>query len=555
MPYQFVDTIEHTSSETMPAEALKLNGEYIENQMDARYAKYRTLYVSGREALSPEITSFTTGVRDGEVFLSRKYPARTITVGFYLAATSNYYFRMAWNELNRILNVEDAECIFYDEQDKYFTGTPSGIGEVPAGTNFIQAEFTIFCPDPFKYSITEYEVEPTEDDGTTFVIDYNGTYKSFPELEADFAADSECGTTGNSTSGMTVDGDCGYVAWFNEDAKIIQLGDPEEDEGESFDKSQTLFSQDFRNVSGWTAPLNNIWSAGSIYVGTSYWAGAPNKAVLEPSTSPGGSSYYLTGSFGSRSSGYWYGSGVTRMIPADATGVTGAKDWTLKWSQKLCIGNGSKYNVQRGGIQVIVTNAYNTVIAAANMYKGADDAGSTGRISFFLYGKKQKTVTGVDFSYRNARWGNNSDTFKSVKSCSMVKSGSTVKFNLGGTTWSFTSSSISGLSATQITIMFLARSDYDILRHQGVFEVTFTKDNCTTWRDIPNKFTNNDVAIARCSDGTVLMNNAESPEYGALGNDWESFYLQPGINQIGFSYSDWCEQPPTTKLRYREVFL
>ena len=72
---------------------------------------------------------------------------------------------------------------------------------------------------------------------------------------------------------------------------------------------------------------------------------------------------------------------------------------------------------------------------------------------------------------------------------------------------------------------------------------------------MPNKFGSADVVTADCNTGEVFMNDSPTPQYGALGNDWEEFYLRPGINQIGASYSDWADNAPTFKMRYREVFL
>ena len=45
----------------LPPEALKLNGGYLEMLIDG----YRTLQVSGREALAPEVATYETGLRDG----------------------------------------------------------------------------------------------------------------------------------------------------------------------------------------------------------------------------------------------------------------------------------------------------------------------------------------------------------------------------------------------------------------------------------------------------------------------------------------------------------
>ena len=53
----------------------------------------------------------------------KRYPVRTITVGYQLLTASAENFRKAYNVLMDILSVEDSELIFADEPDKYFTGT------------------------------------------------------------------------------------------------------------------------------------------------------------------------------------------------------------------------------------------------------------------------------------------------------------------------------------------------------------------------------------------------------------------------------------------------
>ena len=82
--YNFID-VNEVSEGTLPSEALKINGKYIENLIDG----YRTLSVSGREALSPELETYETGVRDGSIIQSKRYPARTIIVTYQIIAKSN----------------------------------------------------------------------------------------------------------------------------------------------------------------------------------------------------------------------------------------------------------------------------------------------------------------------------------------------------------------------------------------------------------------------------------------------------------------------------------
>ena len=92
--YNFIDTTEVFGGTSLPSEALKINGEYIENLIDG----YRTLQVSGREGLSPELTTIETGVRDGSTLKNKRFPDRTITVTYQLLAESNEAFREAFNK-------------------------------------------------------------------------------------------------------------------------------------------------------------------------------------------------------------------------------------------------------------------------------------------------------------------------------------------------------------------------------------------------------------------------------------------------------------------------
>lgn len=687
--YDFRDVTEVIEGISLPAEALKINGEYIEELIPG----YRTLYVKGREALSPELSSYETGMRDGSVIKSSRYPARTITIGYQIIANSNEEFRQYYNELGRILNVMDAELIFDDEDDKYFIGTLQCLSDIEPGSNRVTGEFEFFCADPFKYSIEEYEAEPL-DDGT-FLIDYNGTYKSFPTLEASFFTEEE--TDGETATEMTGNGDCGFVAFFNEKEKIIQLGDPEEDDTESYPKSQTLVNQSFTASNSFGTTPKALWPrnvgvvssdsfkqagdvaikasfyntvkpaatsatllgdtitssgtpkvyyhvkattssrkktsvtvkftitswlatsgakmgkgyilVGSLYIGgkwynvtlkssTSSWSGKTKHSVsktiavsgltasqvsitgikfkvtrtdskdgtagkltdktcnnlpLSAYITPTAGGYYLApSSFGSGTK--WHGPSITRTIPADASGETGAKNFKVEWRQKVSIGNSDNAQNERGAIQVIVSDKNGKIIAGANVYKIS--AGKKARLRFYMNGKTMHTMD-IDLSYNNNRFGNNSVSKKTVKSCSIIKSGSTLSFNLGGTKKTFKSSAIKDMVAAKVTIMISQYQTYTPLSFNGIYNVKFVKDNCETWRDVPNKFSANDVVEAVCKNGKVLLNDKESPEYGALGNDWEDFCLVPGVNQIGVAYSDWVEPDyaPKFKIKYKEVFL
>ena len=686
--YDFIDVTEVSEGLSLPSEALKINGEYIEDQISG----YRTLTVEGREALSPEISSFETGSRDGSVLKGKRYPARVIRITYQLVASSNEEFRNAYNKLASILNVTNAELVFNDETDKYFIGTPSLVGEVPPGKNSVVGEFEILCLDPFKYSLMEYEAVPDLDD-SSILLDYQGTYKSFPKLEAAFYSENEISDDGETTQALTGSGDCGFVSFFTEDEKIIQLGDPDEvDKVNEYPASQTLVNYKFDNPNMWGTVKNPLWSTnngvtsssavtqvGSLKMGAASYIKVeqefPNERLLKITStanspkihyyvyaylasrtdngarvtiniitsldnqesyfgkgyslvayvkfggitksvtlktteeewkgtnmhlrtltfditglttasktisgitfyttrpdSTGGTaglinetecsnfqiaakatdiplSYYLTpDSYGTGEK--WHGPSITRAIPADNSGEVGAKNFTLTYAQKMCIGKNSSDTSQYGAFQVMLwTTKGNEKVVVAGASVSKETQGYSARIRFYVNGKM---VQESDSSIAD-----NSKVLKPAVRNTIRKSGSHVEIRVGDFFYACDNEAIKDVAVTNITFTFSKYSGKATLSHNGLCWVKFVKNNCDTWKDIPNKFSANDVIEADCRTGEILLNGIDASSYGALGNDWEGFCLTPGLNRIGFAYSDWVakEYAPSFKVKYREVFL
>ena len=683
----FIDVNEASESVVLPSEALKINGEYIENLISG----YRTLNVAGREALSPNIESFTTGIRDGSRLKNKRYPERIITVTYQIISESNEAFREAYNQLGKILNVEEAELIFNDEQDKFFTGTPCAIEEVDPGRNAVVGKFEILCTDPFKYSVIEYEAEPGEDD-SSILIDYNGTYKSFPVLEANFFNEAEVAEDGETAVELTGNGECGYVAFFNENEKIIQLGNPDEVDSETYAKSQTMMNQTFMGSTAWGTTAKSLWAVNngkvlsnnivqegkvamafasetsasgattgtlltakstasspninytvkaktsqrttnsvkvdvtvtaslantgsyfgngygliaSVYIGGKWydvtlkktsdnWKGTTGHTVNLSATVTGLTStqtaitgikfkvrrsdnngtagtlgetacknlaisaystktdtgYYLTPSNYGSTTDKWHGPSITRQIKADAAGEVGAVNFTFTYKQKMCISDGSDGSKQYGAFLVNLVDASGKSVAAIKIAKR--NAGKTANLEFYVAGSKINT-TDIDIHHNNAFFGASESA---VKTSTITKVGNTITFAVGSYKRQFKNDSIAETKVTQVTFMFYKHSTKAALEYNGLYWAKFVKNNCTTFKDIPNKFSANDVVTADCKNGEIHLNGVLSPDLGALGNDWEGFYLNPGLNQIGTAYSDWVKEgyEPGMKVRYREVFL
>ena len=690
--YNFIDVAEVQEGSFIPAEALKINGEFIENQIEG----YRTLYVKGREALSPELDYFETGVRDGSIFKNKRYPARIITVGYQLIAADNEAFREAYNKLGSILNVNDAELIFNDELDKFYTGTPTNIDEVESGTNAVTGEIEITCLDPFKYSVIEYEAEADIVDNT-ILIDYQGTYKSYPILEADFYSENDVNEDGTAGE-LTGNGECGFVAFFTEDEQIVQLGDPEEPDVVNLPKSQTLISQEFKTTSAWNAYAQSLWLLnagcvipsdiqqsgalaikaaswatngakdtsgtlltatskanvpvmnykvtakatnrtnnsvkinisitvaldkdsnylgrgyslqGSIYIGgkwhnvtlkttSEYWKGKTGhtknitvtiagltamqtsitgikfkatrpdglgtagtlsetscKALtISQSASKTADTYYLMPSDYGTNASKWHGPTIIRTVPADTAGDVGATNFILSYMQKMCIGAASSATSQLGSFQVHCCDADGNSVVGVRIHK--NKAGKKATITYYLKAAAVGSIE-IDLSYNNKYFGNNSTAknIKTVKTSKITKSGSQVTFELGGIVKKFTKSSIAEKVVTKVCFSFDQYAAKTPLEFNGLYYAKFVKVNSEKTKDIPNKFTTNDVVEADCSKGYIYLNGNLMQSLGALGNDWETFVLTPGLNQIGTAYSSWVEDDykPTMKVRYREVFL
>lgn len=684
--YNFRDVNEASEGVVLPSEAMKINGQYIENLISG----YRTLNVSGREALSPDVGEIEVGIRDGSALEKKRYPSRIIIVTYQLIAESNEAFREAYNQLGKILDVKDAELIFNDEQDKFFTGTPCIIDAVNPGVNAVVGKFEILCTDPFKYSVIEYEATTSMDDAS-ILIDYQGTYKAHPKLEAAFFNEEEVGADGETAGALTGAGDCGYVAFFDEDENIIQLGDPSEIDGETaYPKSQTQMNQTFLSETAWGTTAQALWAmnsgvvpaevqqmgtvgmgaasygysavsgetsqtltknllstsgpfvlysvvaktssrtANSVFVnvtvtgklnsknttldvGTSIVvkvtvAGVTKSATLKgvgdiwradqsrstsigftitgltesqtaltgvsiAATGVGGgalnatklqnipistyaanvytASYFLFPNRHGDASG-WHGPSITRTFGADESGEVGAANFTLTYKQKMCIGDTSAGPNQLGGFHCHLSDANGKVVAGVRVSK--NKTGSRAASLMLFVNNVKVHQVGIDLAYNNKFFGANP---KAVQTSTITKSGSKIVFNIGGYSYTHNDSAVKDMKVTKCTFMFERYGTSPILTYNGLYTAKFVKNNCNTWRDIPNKFSANDVVVADCRNAEILLNGTKKPGLGALGNNWEAFCLTPGLNQIGVAYSEWVNAAyaPTFKVKYREVFL
>lgn len=181
--YSFCDTNSIPSGSPLPAEAICYDSKWIDNEIP----QFRTLYVSGRESFSADITEAALESRDGSVFLRRRLVPRTITVGYQMTAGTASELMSAFNRLNALMSGTQVQVIFADEPDKYFIGTCKGVGSPEPGRLAVKGEMEIYCPDPCKYStvLSDVTVVPAAD---PIEIEYGGTYPARPLISARMTA-------------------------------------------------------------------------------------------------------------------------------------------------------------------------------------------------------------------------------------------------------------------------------------------------------------------------------------------------------------------------------
>ena len=553
--YEYIDTNDHTSTTTLPVEAVSLNGTYLENIIDG----YRTLYVKGRESLATELNTYSVGVADGEKVKGRRYPARTLTIGFQLLCPDEEEFRLRFNQLNNILSIEEADFVFNDERDKFFTGYPVMDADIEPGRNNVTGEWTIFCAYPFKRSIDTVTLSSTDESGVvvgnnsaTFTFNYDGVIPAKPVLRCEFASAKVGGD-------FSEDGDCGYVAFLNPDESIIQLGNPDVIDLDSVNKNGTLINSDFDALTDWTA--NGVTVAN---ITDAYWnkgAGQTQKYALGVGTL----SRQTEGCTG-------FEFDIVQRLAVSASGQTGSFKALLKNADKVVAGyiiekTGSgtgavvKYilNDNVVGTDNIDISYYNTNFGYCNRTPVYVTQTYQTKVVTYVKKKKKKKKKKVTYVTNTRTVQNGWDYTQSNLNSGISRDGAVFTFSIGNLAdRTFKSSAIAYTPVYDVVFEMTGNLHTNAIRSCALIAKAGVP-----FAEIPNVFTAGDVVVADCSDANVYLYRAGSleghlePMYGALGNDWEDFDIKVGQNIIRAVWSDWVNTnyKPVVKIIFNKVYI
>ena len=599
-----------------PKCACSFNGTYLEDVV----AGFRTSFVTGRDSYSGELHELSNVFITGKKFDYMSEKSRDITISYYLHADTEENFHKRYNALRDfLLKNREAQLIFNDENDVYYVGTVVDVSSnYFANYRNASGEIKIHCADPCKYSVQEYIAypDPQVDEGQTFVVDYDGTWKSRPTFEVNFFASDDVDND---------DGDCGYVGLVNQNGSILQFGNPNETDDNTYTESTVTtktvsetwinhrynsFTKDYKWV---VNPEDAIFrgndkiksgSCGIIQNGRNLCWGVSSLSEAEHNYGSGEK--------------LWHGPVINQLIKKktdQSLNPTGAKNWNCEYTQIFtCPTNKKKRKKCRGTFSIYIIGDGAQIIAGVTLSKDKDS--TTGVVKLIVNNSIVKEFK-ADFSHGSKKFGYGK---KPNRTTTIKKKNGKITFNVAGTKKSFTNNSLINVNAKKVQFLFQAYGDKVVPEHNLLYNFKFTCDSVTksvtslTERAADNTFSTNDRLTIDCSTASVykgiqtpiqsfsnssstiyevgdrvVYNNAvyeciirttggtfypnrwqfqsddifeesignREDDLGALGNDWEDFYLEPGINQINVAYSDWVQEgkEPTFAMRYRKVYL
>lgn len=554
----------------LPVEAVSINGQYIEDAIDG----YMTVKTSGRESLEPEIENFDSTTADGEKIKNIRYSSRTIKVNFFLQAKNLEELRKKLNHLQNLLSMEEADFVFNDESDKYFTGKPYITSDIKDYKNALAGTYEIYCAYPFKRSVNLYEVSiPTSAEGASseFLINYNGNEPARPVLTAEFPVG-----TGEDYS---QDGDCGFVAFIDDDENIIQLGNPDAIDLDEFNKADSLINASLSSIAGWNTSggnnFKNMPITGNMTTGNitdTYWGKGKGQtmAFAKPALSANGTS--------------WHGSTLYKD-------TTGAINFDISAVHRMCANAATELGYFEIGAYTIETSP--KLVAGIAIDK--ETSGTTATVRYIVGGKQVGTAS-IDLSYYNTNFGYCKRTavyttkyyYKTVKvkkkkkkvkysrqvlkgynytqsnlNILISKSGNTIYFTVGNVAKkSFPAGDAENFAAKRVICNYGRYRNNAALHTNATASIRFTQNPSGAFADIPNVFTSGDIVEADCNDASVTIRRIgtdegiSAPEYGARGNNWEEFVIKPGTNAITAIWSDWVDEnyKPKITIAYNEVY-
>ena len=506
--YDFIDIMEVQDSPSLPAEAMSINGVYLENEVEG----YRTLYVTGRELPEAEIEEQQIGKADGTEYQSKRFVPRVITVTYQLVGNTPEEFRERFNRLNRILNQEEAKIVFRDEPDKYFIGTKSAGDEIPGGALNVTGSFQFYCTNPYKYAATEKTFQASAGS--------NGV------LEATIVNDGAGAVSINY--GITHNHDNGYIGIVS-DLGVLQFGDADEVDKEIRQKSQRLI--DYKTAADFSAMTDGQGVMAENF---------PKNGTFK-TTTINGKQWLGLDNVGTGNK--WHGACKKVTIPADSGGASGAVNFTARaqvWFQTARV-------KETGLLQLTIGDTDGKHLASIHIFKSNIVANEAVYV-MHINTKERKRVSYTP----NSKSSSSADK----GSIYIKKMGAKFEYYCNCIKHSFQMPEMKDKKALTLTVFlgqFGTCGAENLVNRMYFNSVSFQKDNVNYWYNIPNRYAQGSFAYVDGNKTKFYVDGVESLGDEIVGSKY--FLAPPGEMKVQFYCSEFCSPKPTIYAKIREAFL
>ena len=459
---------------------------------------------------SPEFLN-TEGTRKGVDFNYTTYKYRTIPMPFTMLGN----LEDKYDKLEKILNVDSPKPLVFESMpDRMFYAIPDGNLEFSEEGPLGEGTITWIIPDGVAHSTAEKSFTAAENaDGILeATIINNGT----EEVPVSY------NITHNHENGFL-----GIVSEYG----AIQLGKIDEVDAVPAQKSEVLFRCDSADefLSTFTVG-EGIFDKNQNY----------GRDGTFGSVSLNGRQWLALNSVGTGSS--WHGAIMKKDLPADSSGVTGAKNFTCQYTMWFETGKVP----QTGAIEVVIGDSAGKQLASMHIVKSSTNSNICSAV--FQVGSVEKGRV----KYEPGYW---SYTAKGgvIK---IVKTGERFEFHFNGKKYSYSDSSLKDKEAYSVSvseIQYSNRGKGNLVTHMYFGYLYFQKDNVEYLKDIPNRYPEKSVVYIDGQTSKVYVDGVPSQQDEVKGSKY--FKVPPGETKVQFYYSDFADPPPTAEARIREAFL
>lgn len=525
--YEFRDLNPATDSSDnpYPAEALNINGEYLEDLVQG----YRTLQVTGREILNQDVSLVPVGRANGQRLRYTRYDSRTITVKYQLSADTPKAFRDAFYTLSAKLRVQEtARLIFNDDPSVYWNGVFQE-AEIPDGGRLsVVSSFDFIVPDGLAHATT-----PTVVSGLSpLKLPNVGTAPAWPIYK------------------VTMKSENGYVQ-IGTPQGYVEFGDPEQVDTTEQSKASKVVNIDYRSeptAAGYAMNTNcvtvypqRLFKDGDEYtnhmVGTLQYGEGPTKEAATSAFDDGTPA-------GGMDVSNWHGPAVHFDVP-EPTEDPDSTDFSYKARAEFQAGGGmgrEEFTLESGGLP-----AFSIVIRDSSNY-GKTKIMECWQGTTIIDTHTLSAKSGTFFETSITRQGD-SVLYKFAQITKMTsdtsyKAGYTYKYPLN----------VDGLADVPIDGITQWMMAYGEIMPVDMYwtDTKFTWTNVEYTQNEPNFFNKSDEFVVDPAHRKAYLNGVESGLY-TVGNNWDALKVYDPSTPIAVIPSSWAE-PPEVEVTLEEAY-